>query len=84
MLRKHTNGKSTIQVNISKPEFQTALQQLLAQYPDLKEHFQLDMAAPRTYLSIFHNSVQLTDFSPAVLRLRNGDELLIVSALAGG
>ena len=84
MLRKHTAGKSTIQVNISKPEFQTALQQLLAQYPDLTEHFQSDMAAPRTYLSIFHNSVQLTDFSPAVLRLQDGDELLIVSALAGG
>lgn len=84
MLRKHTDGKSTVQVKISKPEFQAALQQLLAQHPDLNEHFQPDMAAPRTYLSIFHNSVQLTDFSPEVFRLRDGDELLIVSALAGG
>lgn len=84
MLRRHTAGKSSLRVDVQTPDFANAVRKLLEQFPGLSEHFDIDRIVPLNYLSIFHNEEQVTDFSATALVLNNGDELLIVPALAGG
>jgi molybdopterin converting factor small subunit len=84
MLRRHTSGESSLRVDLQKPDFANAVRKLLEKFPGLSEHFDIDRSVPLNYLSIFHNEEQVTDFSDTALVLNNGDELLIVPALAGG
>ena len=83
MLRNNSNGQSEIEFDIQTPTYQQAFKYLVELYPGFAEHFDVESARPRSYLSIFHNNEQLTDFSAATF-LRDRDEILIVPALAGG
>lgn len=84
MLRRHTAGESSLRVELQEPDFKNAVQRLLERFPELAEHFDLNGNAPRANMPIFLNHAQITDFSSMAVVLRNGDELLMVPALAGG
>jgi|JI9StandDraft_1071089.scaffolds.fasta_scaffold01615_6 molybdopterin converting factor small subunit len=83
MLRTASLGNGEVKVVIQHGSYKEALAQLLALYPSFADHFDSETGKPRSYISIFHNDEQLTDFSNVTL-LQNRDELLIVPALAGG
>ena len=83
MLRDISSGKADIQMDIQPATYKQAFNHLIELYPGFAEHFDPESARPRSYLSIFRNSEQLTDFS-ATICLLDRDELLIVPALAGG
>lgn len=83
MLRGAANGNSEVEVVLQDPSYREALNNLITLYPSFAEYFDVESAQPRSYLSIFHNAEQVTDFSETI-PIRDGDELLIVPALAGG
>lgn len=83
MLRTASNGNSEVEVVLQAPSYQEALRNLIALYPGFAEYFDVTSAQPRSFLSIFHNAEQITDFSDTIT-IRDRDELLIVPALAGG
>jgi molybdopterin converting factor small subunit len=83
MLRTVSNGNAEVEVALQNASYQEALTNLIALYPGFAEHFDIETAKPRSYLSIFHNDEQVTDFS-GTIPIRDRDELLIVPALAGG
>lgn len=83
MLRTASNGNSEVEVVLQNASYQEALNSLIALYPGLAEHFDIETAKPRSYLSIFRNEEQVVDFS-GTIPLQDRDELLIVPALAGG
>lgn len=83
MLRTAANGNAEVEVFLQNACYREALNNLIALYPSFVEYFDVESAQPRSYLSIFHNAEQITDFSETI-PIRDGDELLIVPALAGG
>lgn len=83
MLRAASNGNTEVEVVLQNPSYREALNSLIAIHPSFVEYFDVESARPRPYLSIFHNAEQVTDFSETI-PIRDGDELLIVPALAGG
>jgi molybdopterin converting factor small subunit len=83
IFRQHTGGNSDVELEVADASFQTALKSLLAMYPGLAEHFDPDSRKPQSYISMFHNDLQITDLESDI-SLKDHDELLIVAALAGG
>ena len=83
IFRKHTGGNSDVELEVADASFQTALKELLTMHPGLAAHFDPSSSKPHSYISIFHNDQQINDLSIA-RALRDGDELVIVPALAGG
>lgn len=83
LLRHIANGQAEVDIKIQTSTYRQALNHLIELYPGFSEHFDVESAKPRSYLSIFLNNEQLSDFT-ASIALRDRDELLIVPALAGG
>ena len=62
----------------------SALEAVVAQAADLRPHVLDETGRLRPFINVFVDSQQVLDSDPRQLPLRDGSELLIVSAVAGG
>jgi len=80
-LRAYTGGESTIEVsgnNISE-----ALQDLVTQHPDLKQHL-FDGDDLRNFVNVFIGDEDVRFLDGLETELQDGDKLRIIPSIAGG
>lgn len=78
-LRQYAAGHSSF--DVAGDTIRTALANLTEQQADLHSHLLDDDGNPHRYLNLFVNEQSVLDAGHS---LTDGDELLIVSAIAGG
>lgn len=81
-LRQYADGKSTIDVDGAT--ITAALGNLTQQYSDLQPFIVDDSGRPLGYLNLFVNEKSVVANDSDEVTLNDGDELLVVSAIAGG
>lgn len=81
-LRQYADGKSTIDVNGAT--ITAALASLVQQHSDLQPFVIDDSGRPLGYLNLFVNEKSVASKDLDEVTLNEGDELLVVSAIAGG
>ncbi len=81
-LRKYTNQKSKIEVQEDNVE--KAIQQLVSEYPDIKENLLDENGNIRSYINVFvgDNNIKSLDKEQTVIK--EHDLVNIVPAIAGG
>jgi len=80
-LRAYTGGEATIEVsgnNISE-----ALQDLVTQHPDLKQHL-YDGDELRNFVNVFIGDEDVRFLDGLETELQDGDKLRIIPSIAGG
>lgn len=81
-LRQYANGKNTVELpgsNVGQ-----VLGQLAEGYPELRRHLFSDDGQVRNFVNVFVNDENIRDRENQDTDLREGDELVIVPAVAGG
>jgi len=81
-LRQYADGKSTIDVDGAT--ITAALGNLTQKYGDLQPFIVDDSGRPLGYLNLFVNEKSVVANDSDEVTLNDGDELLVVSAIAGG
>ena len=79
--RRHTGGRKTVVVEGATVG--ACLENLLAQYPDLREHLFERQGKLRRYLEVYHN-LQSAYPEEMARSTGDGDEIHITMMLAGG
>lgn len=81
-LRQYANGKNTVE--LSGSNVGQVLGQLAEGYPELRRHLFSDDGQVRNFVNVFVNDENIRDRENQDTDLREGDELVIVPAVAGG
>ncbi len=81
-LRQYTNGQSTVSVEGSTVN--EAIQSLVTSYPNIKSKLLEESGAVRRYVRLFANSRDIREQQDMETAVREGDEISIVPAIAGG
>lgn len=81
-LRQFADGNSTVDVNGST--IPGVLDQLTQQFADLRPFLVDESGKPLGYLNLFVNEKSIPAATLEETTLADGDELLVVSAIAGG
>jgi len=82
LLRQYTKNQSDLQVNADT--VQEALQKLDALFPGLKAFIVDESSDLRRYVNIFVNGKDIRSGDGITTKLKDGDLLRIVPAVAGG
>ena len=81
-LRQFADGKDTVE--LSGSNVGEVLGQLAEGYPELKRHLFSEEGQVRNFVNVFVNDENMRDMDNQDTALKDGDELLIVPAIAGG
>lgn len=81
-LRPYANGVSEIQVSSSKVG--GALNELITQYPELRQHLYSEEGELRSFVNLFLNNEDVRYLQGTETDLKEGDSLLIIPSIAGG
>lgn len=82
LLRSLTAGKS--EVSVEGSTVKEVLANLEAQYPGMRERFYDEEGRLRRFINIYVNSEDIRFLSGEDTPVKDGDELSIVPAIAGG
>jgi len=82
VLRKYADERVTVEVEGEKVE--DALADLVARHPQLGTHLFDKEGRLRNFVNVYLNADNIRQVEPSRLELREGDELSIVPAVAGG
>lgn len=81
-LRQFADGKDTVQLNGNNVG--QVLQHLRDDFPELKRHLFADDGQLRSFVNVFVNDDNIRDRENQDTPLKEGDELAIIPAVAGG
>lgn len=81
-LRQFADGRDTIE--LAGTNVGQILEQLSQTFPDLKRHLFSDDGALRNFVNVYINDENIRDRNDRDTPLKDGDELTIVPAIAGG
>ncbi len=81
-LRQYAAGNDTVELNGAKVG--DVLRQLGELYPDLRKHIFSDEGELRSFVNVFINDENIRDRDGQNTAITEGDELVIVPAVAGG
>jgi sulfur-carrier protein len=81
-LRKLTNNEELIEVNANTVG--AAIGELQTRYPGIKERLVDDSGAIRRFVNVYVNEEDIRFLQNQETPLKNGDEISIIPAIAGG
>ena len=81
-LRKLTNNEELVEVNASTVA--AAITELQSRYPGIKERLVDDTGAIRRFVNVYVNEEDIRFLQNQDTPLKNGDEISIIPAIAGG
>jgi molybdopterin synthase sulfur carrier subunit len=81
-LRKLTNNEELIEVNAGTVG--AAITELQSRYPGIKERLVDDTGAIRRFVNVYVNEEDIRFLQNQETPLKNGDEISIIPAIAGG
>ena len=81
-LRQFADGRDTIELEGSNVG--QILEQLGQGFPELKRHLFTDDGALRNFVNVYINDENIRDRDHREIPIKDGDELTIVPAIAGG
>ena len=81
-LRRFADGSSSVEVEAETVV--DALRHVTEQYPDLRNHLFDDEDQIQSFVNVFVNDENIRDRENQATSLSEGDELLLVPAMAGG
>jgi len=81
-LRKLTNNEELVEVNASTVG--AAITELQSRYPGIKERLVDDTGAIRRFVNVYVNEEDIRFLQNQETPLKNGDEISIIPAIAGG
>ena len=79
-LRKLTNNEEVVEVNASNE----AIAELQARFPGFKERLLDDTGAVRRFVNVYVNEEDIRFLQNQQTKLKDGDEISIIPAIAGG
>ena len=81
-LRKLTNDEELIEVNAAT--IGEAINELQTRYPGIKERLLDDSGAVRRFVNVYVNEEDIRFLQNQDTKLKSGDEISIIPAIAGG
>jgi MoaD family protein len=81
-LRRYADDKGSLELEGSTVG--ALMEQLGSTYPDLKPHLFDDDGALRNFVNVFVNDDNIRDVSGTDTPVKDGDEVMLVPAVAGG
>lgn len=81
-LRKLTNNEELVEVNAST--IVDAINELQARYPGIKERLLDDTGAVRRFVNVYVNEEDIRFLQNQQTQVKDGDEISIIPAIAGG
>jgi molybdopterin synthase sulfur carrier subunit len=81
-LRKLTNNEEIVEV--SAPTIGEAIAELQSRYPGFKERLLDETGAVRRFVNVYVNEEDIRFLQNTDTRLKDGDEISIIPAIAGG
>ncbi len=81
-LRPYANGQT--EVTVSGENVGTGLNDLVAQYPQLKKHLFNDANELRPFVNLFLGEEDIRHLQGVDTPLKAGDKLMIIPSIAGG
>ena len=81
-LRKLTNNEELVEVNANTVG--AAITELQSRYPGIKERLVDDTGAIRRFVNVYVNEEDIRFLQNQETPLKNGDEISIIPAIAGG
>ncbi|MCH8271945.1 MAG: molybdopterin-synthase adenylyltransferase MoeB [Candidatus Marinimicrobia bacterium] len=83
-LRRYTDNQARLSVMIDEPTVSSALESLLKKHKELKRHLYDDDGTLRSFVNIYLNNEDVRFGDGLDSNLKEGDELSIIPAIAGG
>lgn len=81
-LRKLTNNEELVEVNAAT--IGDAINELQSRYPGIKERLVDDAGAVRRFVNVYVNEEDIRFLQNQNTKLKDGDEISIIPAIAGG
>jgi len=81
-LRKLTNNEEVVEVDAST--INEAIAELQARFPGFKERLLDDTGAVRRFVNVYVNEEDIRFLENQQTKLKDGDEISIIPAIAGG
>jgi molybdopterin synthase sulfur carrier subunit len=81
-LRKLTNDEELVEVNAAT--IGDAINELQTRYPGIKERLLDDSGAVRRFVNVYVNEEDIRFLQNQQTQLKDGDEISIIPAIAGG
>jgi molybdopterin synthase sulfur carrier subunit len=81
-LRKLTNDQEVVEVNATTID--EAIAELQARYPGFKERLLDDTGVVRRFVNVYVNEEDIRFLQNQQTKLKDGDEISIIPAIAGG
>jgi len=81
-LRKATNNNELVEVNA--PTVGEAIAELESVYPDLKSRIRDEQGEVRRFVNVYVNEEDIRFLQNSQTPLKDGDEISIIPAIAGG
>ena len=81
-LRKLTNNEEVVEVDA--PTIGEAITELQTRYPGIKERLVDDSGAVRRFVNVYVNEEDIRFLQNQQTKLKDGDEISIIPAIAGG
>jgi molybdopterin synthase sulfur carrier subunit len=81
-LRKLTNDEELVEVKATN--IAEAINELQSRYPGIKERLLDDSGAVRRFVNVYVNEEDIRFLQNKETKLRDGDEISIIPAIAGG
>ena len=81
-LRKLTNDQEVVEVNATTID--EAIAELQARYPGFKERLLDDAGVVRRFVNVYVNEEDIRFLQNQQTKLKDGDEISIIPAIAGG
>ena len=81
-LRTYTNGQS--ETTLSGRTVSEAMSDLVAQYPDLKQHIFNGQVSLRPFVNLFLGEENVKDLGGLDTALDENDRMLLIPSIAGG
>lgn len=81
-LRKLTNNEEVVEINA--PTIAEAIAQLQSRYPGIKERLVDERGEVRRFVNVYVNEEDIRFLQDQQTPLKNGDEISVIPAIAGG
>jgi len=81
-LRKLTNNEEVVEVNATT--IGDVISELQSRYPGIKERLLDDAGSVRRFVNVYVNEEDIRFLQNQQTRLKDGDEISIIPAIAGG
>ena len=81
-LRKLTNNEEVIEV--SAPTIEAAIDELQTRYPGIRERLLDENGGVRRFVNVYVNEEDIRFLQNQQTKLKDGDEISIIPAIAGG